>query len=180
MSRLRQPVTPQMAVVVVLALVYAVLLPALIVTARKEAALVPPTAAAEAAVRQASATVQNSAPALRATLAAAKERLATLQARVPADVQADFFERVAQDAQSSGITEFRYQRKGEFQETLQAGVFKVYRFSISGRGTQDKVAAFLDSLHKDSGQAIVENVSVSAAGNEWKLSADIIVYTWGG
>ena len=178
---LRQPVTPRMALTVVLAIIYTVLMLALIVTARREAGLVTQVAQAEASVAQMTNDLQNSGPALQKTLTAAKQRQVELQSRVPTQVQADLFERVSQDAQANAISEFRYQRKNEYQETLQAGVYKVYRFTIAGRGSQDRLAAFLDGLQRESGQTmLIENVAVTAVGNEWQLNADILVYTWGG
>lgn len=178
---LRQPVSPRMALTVILVIVYAVLMVALVVLARREASLVSQVAQAEAAVAQMTSDVQNSAPALQKLLTAAKQRQAELQSRVPTQVQAGFFERVALDAQANAISDFRYQRKNEYQETLQAGVYKVYRFTIAGRGSRERLAAFLDGLQQDSGQTmLIENVTVTAAGAEWLLNADILVYTWGG
>ena len=178
---LKQPVTPRLALTVILVIVYAVLMVALIVTARRESALVSQVAKAEATVAQMTSDAQSSAPALQKTLTAAKQRKTELQARVPTQVQADLFERIAFDAQANAISDFRYQRKNEYQETLQAGVYKVYRFSIAGRDSQDRLAAFLNGLQRDSGQTmLVENVTLTAVGAEWQLAADILIYTWGG
>ncbi len=178
---LRQPVTPLQAIVIILVVIYAIALPALIALTGPEASLVRQVSAAEAAVAQAATSAQNSAPTLRANLAAERDRLAGLESRVPKDVQTSMFDTVAQDAQNGGISDFRYQRKGEFQETLQAGVYKVYRYTISGRGSQDKVIAFLNGLQASTTQTmVIENVGLSAVGKEWHMNADIIVYTWGG
>jgi len=178
---LRQPVTPRMALTVILVIIYAIAMVALVVLARREAGLVRQVAQAEAAAAQMSNDVQNSGPALQKTLADAKARQAELQSRVPTQVQAGFFERVALDAQSNAISDFRYQRKNEYQETLQAGVYKVSRFTIAGRGSADRLAAFLDGLQQGSGQTmLVENVALTEAGSEWQMTAEILVYTWGG
>jgi hypothetical protein len=178
---LRQEVSPRVALVVLLVLAYTVALVALISLARRETSLVKRTAATEALAAQTVGSVESLLPVLRAEVTRLKEQVATLEARVPGDGPSNVFEKVAQDAQVSGVTDFRYQRKTEFIETLQSGVFKVYRYTISGRGSQERIIAFLDGLQKDSGQTmIIENVIVSAVNQEWQLSADIIVYTWGG
>jgi type II secretory pathway pseudopilin PulG len=178
---LRTQVTPKMAIVLILAAVYAVLLVLLIRASLDATALVNQTVVAERMLAQAQSVSGNDIPALRAALAAANDRLAGLQARVPADLQGGVFDQVAQDAVRNGISNFSYQRKTEFQETMQAGTYKVYRFSIAGRGSQDRLIAFLDSLQSGSGPTmLVENLTLSAAGNEWQMSADVLVYTSGG
>ena len=178
---LRQQVTPKMAVVVILVAVYALVLIALIVASRKETALAGKAALAEQTLAQAMSNKGNDVVSLHASLTTAKDRLAGLQARVPTDVQGGLFDRVAQDAQQSGISDFRYQRKSEYPETMQAGTYKVYRFAIAGRGSQEKLVAFLDNLQKGSGQTmLVETVTLNAVGKEWQMNADIIVYTTGG
>jgi Tfp pilus assembly protein PilO len=178
---LRQPVAPKTAIVVILVAVYALVLVMLIVSSRRETMLAAQVRTAEQTLAQAMGNKGNDAASLRSTLAAAKDRLAILEARVPREMQDDLFERVAQDAQRSGISDFRYQRKSESPETLQAGTYKVYHFSISGRGSRETLVAFLDGLQKDSGQTmLIDNVSLTAAGKDWQMNADIIVYTTGG
>ncbi len=178
---LRQQVTPKTAIVVILVAAYAIMLIALIAASRKETALAGKVALAEQTLAQAMSNKGNDAVALRASLATAQDRLAALEGRVPRGLQDGLFERVAQDAQRSGISEFRYQRKSEFPDTLQAGTYKVYRFAIYGRGSQEMLVAFLDNLQKDSGQTmLIENVSLNASGKEWQMNADLIVYTTGG
>jgi hypothetical protein len=177
---LRQPVTVRTAIVVVLVVIYAAALVALIVSSRKESAVAVQVRATEASIVQATSNAENTLPVLQANLEAAKEKLATLESRVPGELTTDVFDAVAQDAQLSGISGFRYERKGEFQETLQSGTYKVYRFAIAGRGSQERISAFLDGLQAGSGPTmIVENVNLSAVDKEWQMSADIIVYTLG-
>lgn len=178
---LQQRVTPKIAIVTILVVAYACVLVALILASRKETALAANVAVAEQTLAQAMGNKGNDAVALRSTLAAARDRLAILEARVPRQMQDDLFERVAQDAQRSGVSEFRYQRKSEYPETLQAGTYKVYRFAIYGRGSQETLVAFLENLQKDSGQTmLIDNVSLNPAGQEWQMNADILVYTTGG
>ena len=178
---LRQDVAPRTALVVILVVVYAFVLVALIAASRRETPLAKQVALAEQTLAQAMSNKGNDVDALRTTLAQTNDRLAGLQARVPRDLQGDPFEKIAQDAQSSGLNEFRYQRKNEYQEALQAGTYKVYRFTINGRGSPEKLIAFLDNLQQSSSQTmLIENVSLSALGAEWQMNADILVYTTGG
>jgi Tfp pilus assembly protein PilO len=178
---LRQQVAPRTALVVILVALYAFVLISLIVASRRATALAGQVALAEQTLAQAMSNKGNDVTALRATLALANERLAGLQARVPRDLQVDLFETVTQDAQRAGLSEFLYQRKNEFPETMQAGTYKVYRFAIYGRGSPEKLIAFLDNVQKSSSQTmLIENVNMSAVGAEWQLNADILVYTTGG
>ena len=178
---MHQEVTPRTALVVILAAIYAILLLVLIASSRRESDLAIKVTASEAALRQATGSKGMDVLTLRSNLAAARERQAALEARLPREVESAMFDRVAQDAQLSGITDFRYQRKGEFMETMQAGTYKVYRYTIAGRGSQDKLGAFLDGLQAQSGPTmLIENVSLTAVGKEWQLNADITVHTWGG
>ena len=159
------------ATVAILSVVYANLLVTLIAMTRREATLVPQVAAAESAVAQMMGTKGAELQTMRSSLAAAQERLRSLEARLPKDIPADLFDRVAQDAQ----------RKGEYMENLQAGAYRVYRFSIQGSGSQDRLLTFLDALQQNTGAtSIRENVTFTAAGAEWQMSADIVVYTWAG
>ncbi len=181
MMQTQQSPLSRTAMVAILSVVYAVLLVTLMLMARREADLVPQVAAAESAVAQMMSTKGTELQTVRSNLAAAQERLRSLEARLPTDIPADLFNRVAQDAQRSGISDFRYQRKGEYMENLQAGAYRVYRFSIHGSGSQDRLLTFLDALQQNAGAtSILENVTFTAAGAEWQISADIVVYTWAG
>lgn len=178
---LSRDMAQRIAYVLLMALAYAVLLSLLVVSSRREASLAPQVIAAEQSLRQMSTGAGAEALKMRADLTTLRAQVAALEARLPADVQSGVFERVARDAQASGISDFRYQRKGEYVETLQAGTYKVHRYSIQGRGSQQVALAFLDGLQQDSGLTLLlETVTLTASGNEWVLSADILIYTTGG
>ena len=76
---LRQPVTARTAIVVVLVVIYAAALVALIASSRREAAVTAQVKATEASLVQATSNAENTLPVLQANLAAAKEKLATLE-----------------------------------------------------------------------------------------------------
>lgn len=176
----RSPLSRTVAVAI-LSVIYAILLVTLMVMARREAALVPQVVASEGAVTQMKNARGTEMQTVRSNLAMAQERLRSLEERLPKDMPTDLFDRVAQDAQRSGVSNFLYQRKGESMENLQGGAYKVYRFTIQGSGTPDKLLTFLDAVQRNVGATtLLENVAFTATGPEWQMSADIVVYTWVG
>jgi len=170
------------AALLVLILAYVVVVAGLVGAYRKESGLVPKVVAAEKALADAQRAQGSNIGALQQELATARERLATLRARVPTEMRAnDLYERVTQAAQRNGITDFRFQAKGDTPESLAAGMYRAHRFSIQGRGSYDKLTAFVGSVQEELGvTALVDGLSLSLAGNEWQLSADIVVYVLGG
>jgi len=178
-SSAQRPPTLAVAIVTILVAAYAIALILLITTARRMTTLAPQVARAETAAEQATGGESNSVQTLSAQLAAERQRQTALLARLPRDVQAGVFDQVAQDARQTGITGFSYQRKNDYAETMQAGTYRVYRFTIQGRGSQEQVMRFLDGLFKDSGPAIIiENIILQPAGLGLQFSADILVYSF--
>lgn len=170
------------AAFLIVVLGYVFVLLSLLNAYRREQALAPQVVQAEQAVAAGQAGLSSNADVLRSDIATARERLSALRGRVPGSVQVNsLFDRVAQSAQQSGVTDFRFQRRAEAQQNMRAGVYRVYRFSISGRGTPDKVAAFLDAAQQDAGPTMVlENISLTPNGADWLLNADMTIYTLGG
>ncbi len=167
----------RMVLVVLLAIAHLLLLLSIITSAQRESSLVPLVVSAEESVRQ-MASRGNEAQTLRDDLKKTNDALAALRASFPSDLSVGIFDRVAQNAQRSGVTDFRYQRKGEFNDTLPSGTYRVFRYGVQARGSQDRLLAFLDDLQKETGAATyLENVTVAVAGQEWQLNADIVIYT---
>ncbi len=170
------------AAFLVLIMAYIVVFAGLVGAYRSESALVPKVVAAEKSLAAAQRAQEGNVGALQLELASARERLAAVRARVPTEVQAhDLYERLTQAAQRNSITDFRFQSKGDTPEKLSAGTYRAYRFSIQGRGSYDRLTAFVDSVQQELGAtALLDGLSLTPAGNEWQLSADIVVYVLGG
>ena len=170
----------RLALVGVLCLAYIVLIFPLIASSRRESALVSQVAQSEKAVAQARSSRFTEIQSLRTDLAAQGNRQAALTSRFPAVVTTDIFNRVVSRAQQSGIIDFGYESKGDYVEKLQTGLYRVYRYSIQGRATPDKLLSFLDSLQKDAVATIlVDNVTMTAIGKDWQMAATMLVYTLG-
>jgi hypothetical protein len=157
---------------------YAVALIMLIGVSRKDAVLAQQVKTSEASLAQIASRRGADAASLSSSLTNAQQRLATLLQRIPSDLQPTLFEGVAQDAQRSGITDFRYQRKSESIDNLPSGTYKVFHLSIQGKGSQDKLITFLDDLQKNAAPTVVvDNIILTAAGKEWQMTGDMSVYT---
>jgi Tfp pilus assembly protein PilO len=180
LNRVRNAAGWRAVFVAALAVVYLIILLSLFSWWRKETALVTQVVTAEANLRLASSGSTGSAPALKAQLEAAEQRLSFLESQVPNSVSPGLFADVAVAAEQSGIKDFTYQQKGVFTEQMQAGTYVVYRFNVSGRGSQQQLVTFLDTLQKQIGPTmIIEGVVIASAAPDWTLSADILVYTLG-
>jgi len=170
----------RIVLVAILAVAYAILILYLISTFRNASRLAQQVSATEAVLRQAVSLQTGDIASISANLKGEKQRLAELQQRVPSQVPPDVFERVAVDAQLSGVTGVRYQRKSETTETMQAGVYRVYRYSLSARGSQQQLLVFISVLQQDAGPTtLLDNLILSPAttGTDWLMSADLLVYT---
>jgi hypothetical protein len=169
----------RIALVVILAIGYAILILYVISSFRTQARLTQQVSATEAAVAQAASIQAGDIASLNASLTTEKQRLADLQQKVPSQVSSDVFERVAVDAQISGVTDVRYQRKSETTETMQAGIYRVYRYSVSARGSEQQLLSFASVLQQQAGPTTqLDNLILNpTTDGDWLMSAEILIYT---
>lgn len=169
-----------------IAAVHLVVLVLLILTARRVASLAPAVASAEQAITRTTVSRAAEAQTLRANLASLRTREATLKTRLAGAAAGDLLVRLAGDAQRAGVSEFRYEQKGAYNSTMQVGVYRVLRYSLQGKGSQDALLQFLNNLQQDSRSVVMlDTVSITApgsaaSGNEWQMAATVLVYTLGG
>jgi hypothetical protein len=172
----RAPV--RLIVISIIAALLALLIVLVTIMWRRESDLAAKVANVEASVAQAASGHVGDAQSMRANLAATSAQSAALRAAIPFDIEPGVFDQVAQVAMQNGIVDFRYQRKSEYTTTMQAGIWKVYRYTIWARGSQAQLVSFMSGIYNISGPTtVIDTMLLSALSPDWQMTADVLIYT---
>jgi hypothetical protein len=169
----------RLAWTLMLLIAYVIVVVPLVVASRREAALVAQTAGAERALAHATSARSAERNALRSNLVLLRDRRAALHAHFSSAVMTNLPGQMAGSAQQGGVSDFRFERQGD-EVTGTQGEYRVYRVSIQGRGSYDDLLRFLHSLQNDAQWTmLLDNVTMSASGKDWQMTAVLLVYTLG-
>ena len=167
-------------VLVVLAVFSAAALLGLAGAVRVDAAAARRLALFEAATTTQASNTTLGAANLDADASAARRRLDELEAKLPLSVE-DVLQPLLDAAGQVGLRDVRLSVTGAGTVTGTSNALIAHGRTLAASGSEQAVIRFFDALSGDANAAVVlEKLVLTPAGSEWNMTADIVIYAWGG